>query len=64
MGTGETDFDAKYTGVDVIAGAVMVATKFTEKGEKSAIEIDITDRYKDELNRSLGALQQSWKQNR
>lgn len=58
-----TDFNARRGGVDVVTGAAMIATKVT-KGKKSVIEIDVTDRYKDELNRSLDALRRSWGQNR
>lgn len=60
----KTDFNARRGGVDVVAGATMIATKVTGKEEKSMLEIEVTDRYRDELNRSLEALRQSWEQNR
>ena len=37
-----TDFNARRAGVDVVAGAALIADKITEKGEKSAIRIDVT----------------------
>ncbi|CAD7852918.1 MAG: hypothetical protein, partial [Olavius algarvensis Gamma 1 endosymbiont] len=41
-GSVRTDFNARRAGVDVVAGAALIADKITEKGEKSAIRIDVT----------------------
>jgi len=59
-----TDFNARWMGVDVTADAAIIAIQVTEPGERSAIEIDLTDFYWDELNDSLTALQRSWEKNR
>ena len=60
----KTDFDQRRAGVDVIVAATMVADKLTKKGEKSAVKVDVTEHYRNELSLSLNALQRSWKQNR
>jgi len=60
----KTDFDQRRAGVDVIVAAAMVADKLTDKGEKSALRVDVTESYKEALNRSLNALRQSWGRNR
>ena len=61
----KTDFNQRRAGVDVIVAAAMVAHKLTEKGEKSAVRVDVTEEnYKETLNRSLNALRQSWERNR
>ena len=60
----KTDFNQRRAGVDVIVAAAMVTHKLTEEGEKSAVRVDVTENYKETLNRSLNALRQSWERNR
>jgi len=60
----KTDFDKRRTGVNVIVATTIVADKLTEKREKSTVRVDVTENYKEALNRSLSALRQSWEQNR
>ena len=60
----KTDFDQRRAGVDVIVDAAMVADKLTDKGEKSVVRVNVTESYKEALNRSLNALRKSWERNR
>ncbi len=60
----KTDFNKRRGGVAVVASAAVIADKVTAEGKRSAIKIDFTESYKDELNLSLDALRQSWEENR
>jgi len=55
-----TDFFKRQGGVSAVVGAVLD----TDRGTKAARRIDFTESYKDELNRSLESLLQSWDENR
>jgi hypothetical protein len=55
-----SEFFKRQEGVDVVVDASVLANKGSETQRK----IDFTDRYRDDLNQSLGKLRESWEQNR
>lgn len=54
-----SDFFPRQGGVDVLVGAAMVANA----GSESQRNIDFTESYRDDLNRSLNSLQRAWADN-
>ncbi len=56
----DTDFLKRQGGVAVLVGAALVANK----GTKSEVKVDFTDRYTNELSQSLESLRRSWLENR
>lgn len=56
----DTDFLKRQGGVAVLVGAALVANK----GTKSEVKVDFTDRYTSELSQSLESLRRSWLENR
>jgi len=55
-----TDFLQRQGGVAVLVGATLIANK----GSKSEVKMDFTDRYARELGESLDSLRRSWEENR
>jgi len=56
----ESDFFQRQDGVDVVVGASLIAIK----DSKAEREIDFTESYRDDLNRSLSSLRRAWDENR